>query len=63
MPRHVLEWLTILYFKKKNFKYYELGEHYSNINQKVKKKEISISEFKEKYGSSIYPKVFFKINL
>lgn len=63
MPRHVLEWQTILHLKKNKFKYYDLGETYLSKNSKVSKKDISISEFKEKFGSDIYPKSFFTINL
>ncbi len=63
MPRHFLEWKAILYLKKKGFKYYELGENYKIANEKFSKKEISISEFKEKYGSEMYPKSFFKIKI
>jgi len=63
MPRHFLEWNAILYFKKKGFKYYELGENYKVANQNFSQKEISISEFKEKYGSEMYPKSFFNIKL
>ena len=64
MPRHLLEWESILYYKKNLFKYYEIGERFFNqTNNQITKKEISISEFKEKYGSDYYPKAFFKINL
>ena len=63
MPRHFLEWNAIIYLKKKGFKYYELGENYKIANQNFSQKEISISEFKEKYGSEMYPKSFFHIKL
>ena len=64
MPRHLLEWETILYYKKNLFSHYELGERFFNQKQnKITKKEITISEFKEKYGSDYFPKPFFKINL
>lgn len=64
MPRHLLEWEAICYFKDSNFKYYELGERYYNqFNFKPTKKELTISDFKEKYGSPMYPKVIYEINL
>ena len=62
-PRHFLEWNAIKYYKKNNLKYYEIGERY----YKQKKfsptdKELTISEFKEKYGSDKYPKAYFRVN-
>ena len=63
MPRHVLEWLVILYFKNKRYKFYELGEDHNVFFGNFSKKEKSISSFKEKYGSYIYPKAYFKIDL
>jgi hypothetical protein len=63
MPRHFLEWEAIQYLKKKNFSYYELGENYKIKGKKFTKKEISISDFKEKYGSASYPKSLFNLIL
>tara|TARA_Y100000816_G_scaffold275814_1_gene244378 strand:- start:3422 stop:4429 length:1008 start_codon:yes stop_codon:yes gene_type:complete len=63
MPRHFLEWKAIQYFKLRNFCYYELGENYRNKVKKFTKKEISIAEFKEKYGSPSYPKSSFQLKL
>lgn len=63
MPRHYLEWKAIQYFKQKSYSYYELGENYKKKGNNFTKKEISITEFKEKYGSSNYPKSSFQLKL
>tara|TARA_B100001996_G_scaffold172043_1_gene131265 strand:- start:782 stop:1801 length:1020 start_codon:yes stop_codon:yes gene_type:complete len=64
MPRHILEWLTIKYFKKQKYKFYEIGERYfSYKNFKPTEKEESISEFKEKFGGKVYPRVYFSSKL
>ena len=64
MPRHLLEWKTILYYKKLNFEFYEIGERfYFDSKSKISKKQINISEFKEKYGSDNFPKAYFKIKI
>jgi len=63
-PRHFLEWKSMLYYKKKNFSFYEIGERYEYQSKfKPTKKEITISEFKEKYGSDKYPKAYFRVNI
>jgi len=64
MPRHLLEWKTLLYYKNKGMLFYEIGERfYKQKNFKPTKKELSISEFKEKYGAEYYPKSEFKIRI
>ena len=63
MPRHYLEWKAIQYFKQKSYSYYELGENFKKKGNNFTKKEISITEFKEKYGSSNYPKSSFQLKL
>ena len=64
MPRHTLEWKVILHYKKNKFFFYELGERlHASSDKDVTKKELSISEFKEKYGSESFPKPEFKIDL
>lgn len=59
--RHYLEWCAIEYYKKNNFNYYDIGIRYyeNDILNKFSKKEIYISDFKEKYGSHMYPVIFF----
>jgi len=58
--RHYLEWYAINYFKKKGYIFYDLGErfYFSNFSS-ISRKEISISEFKEKYGAEMYPSIVF----
>lgn len=63
MPRHFLEWEAIQYFKRKEFSFYELGECCKIKGKKFTKKELSISDFKEKYGSASYPKSLCQIKL
>jgi hypothetical protein len=63
-PRHFLEWNVMKYYKNNNFNFYEIGERYYAQNDfKPTNKEISISEFKEKFGSNKYPKAIFKVKL
>lgn len=64
MPRHLLEWEVMMYYKKKKLDFYEIGERYFNQKKfKPTEKEIKISEFKEKYGANLYPKPEFKIQI
>jgi hypothetical protein len=58
-PRHLLEWEAILFYKDKGFNFYEIGEKFYNQNfyYKATNKEISIGDFKEKYGAKLYPKI------
>ncbi len=60
MPRHYLEWMAIQYYKITNKKFYEIGERYYDIiKSEYSEKELSISYFKEKFGSPTYPKAYF----
>jgi hypothetical protein len=60
-PRALLEWEAMKYYKKKRFRFYEIGERfYENAMYKPTNKEISISEFKERYGTSMYPKIYWR---
>jgi len=58
-PRHLLEWETIMYYKKRGFKYYEIGEIFygSQLFYIPTLKEKSISVFKERYGGFFLPKI------
>ena len=60
-PRHLLEWSAIQYFKKENFIYYDVGLRYygDQIFYFPSDKELSISQFKERYGGSMMPQVFW----
>lgn len=63
-PRHFLEWNAIRYYKRKNLKFYEIGERFYVQKKFIPtKKELSISDFKEKFGSDKFPKVNFKIEI
>jgi len=63
-PRHFLEWNAIKYYKRRKFDFYEIGERFFKQNKfNPTKKEITISEFKEKYGSDKYPKVNFRVEI
>ncbi len=60
MPRHFLEWSVIKYLKKNGFLLYEIGERYYGYdNFSAPEKFFSISDFKEKFGGSFFPKVNF----
>jgi hypothetical protein len=60
-PRHFLEWSVMKYYKRNQFHFYEIGERYYDQEKfKPSAKELSISDFKEKYGSDKYPKAFFR---
>jgi hypothetical protein len=62
-PRHLLEWEAIKYFKKKKFKLYDLGERYNfSDNFSPTLKQITISDFKEKYGALMYPKASYEFS-
>lgn len=58
-PRHLLEWEAIMFYKKKGFRYYEIGERYfaPQLLRVPTAKEISISIFKERYGGILLPKI------
>ena len=63
-PRHFLEWNAMKYYKYNMLNFYEIGERYYDQNDfKPTNKEISISEFKEKFGSNKYPKPILKVQL
>ena len=63
-PRHFLEWQAMKYYKDNHFHFYEIGERfYPQEKFKPTSKELSISEFKEKYGSDRYPKALFRIEV
>lgn len=61
MPRHILEWQAILMLKKFGIKFYEIGERfYKTQSYNPSEKEISISDFKEKFGGTFYPKIYYE---
>jgi len=58
-PRHLLEWEAINYYKKNGFSFYEIGERYyaPQLLHVPTEKQITISQFKERYGGSLLPKI------
>ena len=58
-PRHILEWEAITYYKQRGFKYYEVGERFycPQLLYVPLAKELTISEFKERYGGFSLPKI------
>lgn len=60
-PRHLLEWEAVLYYKMHGFRFYEVGERYSvpQLFYIPTEKEISISDFKERYGGILMPKIYW----
>jgi len=61
-PRHLLEWEAMMSYKRKGFNYYEVGIKYDSpqLNYIPTEKEISISQFKERYGGAIYCGLYFE---
>lgn len=59
--RHALEWEAVLYYKKHNFHYYEIGERFYHDQPlyQPSEKEINISIFKERYGGFMLPKIMW----
>ncbi len=57
--RHLLEWEAMLYYKRQGYRYYEVGERFCcpQLLYAPSAKELSISEFKERYGGFTLPKV------
>jgi hypothetical protein len=63
MPRHFLEWETIKYLKNKGIKYYDIGESYAWHQKNISDKQYSISDFKKKFGSKLFPKFIYKLKI
>ncbi len=58
-PRHLLEWEAMNYYKRNGFRYYEVGERFygPQLLYVPTDKEITIGEFKERYGGFLLPKI------
>ena len=58
-PRHILEWEAMLYYKQQGYRYYEVGERFycPQLLYTPSAKELTISEFKERYGGFMLPKI------
>lgn len=61
-PRHLLEWEAMMAYKRRGFSYYEVGIKYDSpqLNYIPTEKEITISQFKERYGGAIYCCLYFE---
>jgi len=63
-PRHLLEWHAINHYKKKKYKFYDVGfKLFDYENYKFSEKNKTISEFNEKYGANIFPVAQFQTNI
>jgi hypothetical protein len=60
-PRHLLEWWAICYYKDYYYYYYDIGDRFYNAQMfyKPSLKEVTISEFKERYGAIQIPKIIW----
>lgn len=61
-PRHLLEWSTIAEYKRRGFRFYEIGTRwYGPQWYKVpSEKELSIAFFKERFGGDLWPNLSFE---
>lgn len=61
-PRHLLEWEAMLHYKARDFGIYEIGDrfHWAQPFHSPSPKEISIAEFKERYGGFLLPKTLWR---
>ena len=63
MPRHLLEWNAIKILKQDGIKFYEIGERfYPGKSFNPSKKELTISDFKEKFGGNFYSKIYYNFS-
>lgn len=60
-PRHHLEWTAISHFANNGFETYEIGERYleKQLMHSPTEKEISIAEFKERFGAMLLPRIYW----
>lgn len=61
-PRHFLEWEAILSYKKRGFLFYEVGTFWAGpqLYKIPTAKELSIAEFKRRYGGIWLPELIFE---
>lgn len=61
-PRHLLEWEAMMSYKRRGFSFYGLGFKYDMpaLDYVPTEKEITISQFKEKYGGKLYCALHFE---
>lgn len=61
-PRHLLEWEAILDYQRRGFIYYEVGTRWygPQLYYCPSPKELTIAEFKERYGGQLWPDLWFE---
>ena len=61
-PRHFLEWEAMMSYKRRGFRYYEVGIKHDvpQFNHIPTNKEVTISQFKERYGGKLYCNFYFE---
>jgi len=61
-PRHLLEWEAMMAYKKRGFCFYELGTFWGGpqLYKIPTSKELSIAEFKRRYGGLWLPELCFE---
>jgi len=58
----LLEWTAILEYKRRAFRYYELGTRWygAQLHKVPTEKELSIAFFKERFGGEPWPNLSFE---
>lgn len=61
-PRQFLEWSAIINYKQRGYKFYEVGTlwHGPQLYKLPTEKELSISEFKRRFGGILLPELCFE---
>lgn len=64
-PRHLLEWEAILDYKRRGFRFYDVGERFfgPQAGHTPTEKELSISVFKERFGGVLHPRIHWSGDL
>jgi hypothetical protein len=60
--RHLLEWQAMLEYRRRGFAFYDLGDRPFPLQypNRPSSKELSIAEFKERFGGFLLPKVHWR---
>ena len=61
-PRHLLEWRAILDYSARGFAFYDMGTRFGppSMFHLPSVKEVTISDFKERYGGDLWPEYTFE---
>ena len=61
-PRHLLEWEAILHYRQRGFRFYEVGTRWFGPQPYYvpTRKELSIAEFKQRFGGVFLPDLVFE---